>query len=285
MTLKVYDVHFLETTVVRSMLLSSQAYQQYFSAQFDGKACYVSAYVQMEIKRSYVRNAIKFYFLLRLQTVTSIGDALSIWSNHFQGSKHKAIEQLLAQLLETHAFDATRPQDKDIVLQVLGHHILQFMAALQSQFLEWQQNSAQCFRAGISFQIDENDMAEGFKQFIDDFDDVKTCRSRCAIDQFILERHRLAVETYVQQAAELPKNSTTRGFIKIAESLKDVLAQGKTSLSCKSCEQIGDAVIALDAPRHMSLEHTDHAFDYLCPGINQPHQKHPPEIQVVYSQS
>jgi hypothetical protein len=285
MTLEAHDSHFLETTVARSVLLSSQAYQRYFSAQFDGKACYISVYVQMEIKRSYVRNAIKFYFLLRLQTITSIGDALSIWSNHFQGSKHKAIEQLLAQLLETHAFDATRPQDKDIALQVLGHHILQFMETLQSQFLEWQQNSVQCFRANIPFQIDENHINEGFKQFMDDFDDVKTCRSRCVIDEFILERHRLAVETYIQQAAELPKNSTTRGFIKITESLKNALAQGKSSLSCKSCEQIGDVVIALDAPRHMSLEHTDHAFDYLCPVISQPHRKHPPEIQIVYSQS
>jgi hypothetical protein len=283
MTLKVHGSHFLETTVARSMLLSSQAYQRYFSAQFDGEACYSSSYVQMEIKRSYVRNAIKFYFLLRLQTISTIGDALSIWSNHFQGSKHKAVEQLLAQLIMAHAFDSTRPQDKDIALQVIGHHILQFMTILQGQFLEWQQNSAQCFRAGVPFQVDENNMAEGFKQFLDDFDDVKTCRSRCAIDHFILERHRLTVEAYVQQAAGLPKNSTTRGFIKIAERLKETLNQGATSLSCKRCEQIGDVVIALDAPRHMSLEHTDHAFDYLCPAISQPHRKHPSEIQIVHS--
>jgi hypothetical protein len=39
--------------------------------------------------------------------------------------------------------------------------------------------------------------------------------------------------------------------------------------------------IALDAPRHLQLEHIDQAFDYLCPPIGQPHRKHPSETQIL----
>ena len=85
----------------------------------------------------------------------------------------------------------------------------------------------------------------------------------------------------MQQAADLLKNSQTCGFIRIAESLKDILEKGAIACSCKRCEQIGDVVIALDAPRHMQLEHTDQAFNYLCPPIQQLHRKHPSETQVL----
>jgi hypothetical protein len=97
----------------------------------------------------------------------------------------------------------------------------------------------------------------------DDFGDVETCRSRCQIDQFLLERYRSEIEAYIQQVYQLPRNNSTRGFIKAINTLKEVLEQGATACSCKRCEKIGDAVIALDTPRRMRLEHTDNSFDYL----------------------
>ena len=75
----------------------------------------------------------------------------------------------------------------------------------------------------------------------------------------------------------------------IADTLKTVLEQGESACSCKCCERIGDVVIALDAPRHLQFEHTDKAFDYLCPPlaqpsgteIAQPHCKHPSETKII----
>jgi len=47
------------------------------------------------------------------------------------------------------------------------------------------------------------------------------------------------------------------------------------------CEAIGDAVIALEAPKDMQLEHVDKPFDYLCPPINQPHRRHPSPDELL----
>ncbi|MEO1183438.1 MAG: hypothetical protein AAFX46_01430, partial [Cyanobacteria bacterium J06636_27] len=65
--------HFLDTSVARSLLLATQAYKQYFDNQFREQSLYISNYVQMEIKRSYLINLISFYFVLRLETINSIG--------------------------------------------------------------------------------------------------------------------------------------------------------------------------------------------------------------------
>lgn len=58
--------YFLDTSVMRSLLLSTQAYQQYLESQLTDKKLYISNYVQMEIIRSYLVNIISFYFVLNL---------------------------------------------------------------------------------------------------------------------------------------------------------------------------------------------------------------------------
>ena len=42
--------HFLDTSVLRSLLLGTQIYKQYFESQFTDKPLYISNYVQMELK-------------------------------------------------------------------------------------------------------------------------------------------------------------------------------------------------------------------------------------------
>ncbi|MFM7447974.1 MAG: hypothetical protein ACKO24_05185 [Leptolyngbyaceae cyanobacterium] len=68
------------------------------------------------------------------------------------------------------------------------------------------------------------------------------------IDHFLLTLHRSDLEAYVQQAADLPKNSQTRGFIRIAENLQDILKKGAIACSCRRCEQIGDVVKVTPLP-------------------------------------
>jgi inhibitor of KinA sporulation pathway (predicted exonuclease) len=69
--------------------------------------------------------------LLRLPTIDTISDALSLWSNHFRGSQHKAIEQLMAQLLQTQAFDFADTQNKTSALIVVELLIYQFVEGLR----------------------------------------------------------------------------------------------------------------------------------------------------------
>lgn len=274
--------HFLDTSVARPILLGTVRYKQYLKSKIDPKSRYISHYVQMEIKRSYIVNIISFYFILRLDTIQTISDAIAFWSNSFQGSKHKAIEQLVSQLLSTQYLNFNHPQDKEKALHVLGIYIKRFEMSLRRKFKDIGRDSTHCTRAQVFFKMNLENMADGLKQFIDEFNDVATCRNKCHVDRFLLERQRKSVEAYTQQATRFPtKSGTHKGFVKIADNLQEILEKGGTVCSCKRCEKIGDAIIALDAPREMQLEHIDQSFNYLCPVIDQPHRLHPPETQII----
>ncbi len=78
----------------------------------------------------------------------------------------------------------------------------------------------------------------------------------------------------VEIASQLPKNTNTRGFINIANNLKEILTIGEKACDCKRCEKIGDAVIALSAPRNLQLEHKVELTSY-------PHGQHDIMLTVL----
>jgi hypothetical protein len=164
-------------------------------------------------------------------------------------------------------------------------YIKRFELILRKKFNNTNIDSTACTRAEVPLNVDLKNPAFGLKKFADEFGDVKNCRSKCQIDQVLLTQYRTEIEQLIEIASQLPKNTNTRGFINIVNNLKEILATGATACDCKRCEKIGDAVIALDAPRKMQLEHTDNSFDYLCPPINQPHYKHSSENRIVINVS
>jgi|GEM_PF-717634 len=273
--------HFLDTSVARSLMLGTQIYQQYFKSQFSGNNIYISNYVQMEIKRSYLLNLISFYFILRLDTISSIGDAIALWSNKFKGSELKAILQLIPQLFSTRQLDFSSSQDKEKAIAALVIYVKRFDLILRNSFKNINNDLTVCTRALIPLTVELKNPTPGLKKFVSEFGDLKTCRSKCQIDQFLLIQNRESIEQLIEIASQLPKNTNTRGFINVVNNLKEILRIGAAACDCKRCEKIGDAVIALNAPRNMQLEYTDSSFDYLCPNINQPYYKHPSENRIV----
>lgn len=272
--------HFLDTSVARSLLLATRMYQNYFNSIFGNQQLYISNYVLMEIKRSYIINLISFYFILRLDAISTIGDAITLWSNRFKGSELKAILQFIPQLFGDYQFNPNNPQNKEQALYVLASYIKRFELILRTKFKSINDSTA-CTRGLVALTVDLKSPESGFKKFVSEFGDVKACRSQCQIDKFLLTQYRSEIESLVKLASQLPKNTNTRGFINIASNLKEILTSGAAACDCKRCEKIGDVVIALNTPRHMQLEHTDSSFNYLCPTINQSHYKHPSENQVV----
>jgi len=274
---------FLDTSVARPMLVGTRRYKAYFSEEFGEDSCYISKFIQMEFKRSYLSNAIAFYFILHLDTVPTIGDALRLWSNRFKGSELKAILQLAGDLFDSHRFELENPRDKQKALDALGRYIKRLEIKLRGKFNDTGINATCCARAEVIFNVDLEDMAEGFRKFVDAFNDVQRCRSHCRVDDFLLNRHLKQVHSYVKDATSLPNNPANRGFKNIAKNLDDILQKGATACTCKMCEKVGDAIIALETPRDMRLEHTDNSFNHLCPPLKLEHKQHPSESKVVES--
>ncbi len=67
-----YTDHFLDTSVARPLILSSNRYKKYFKKCFGSDALYISEYVQMEFMRSWISSVLDFYFLLDMPGVETI---------------------------------------------------------------------------------------------------------------------------------------------------------------------------------------------------------------------
>jgi len=178
----------------------------------------------------------------------------------------------------------------------LGRYIKRLEIKLRGKFKDTGINATRCARAEVIFNVDLEDMAEGFRNFIDAFNDVQRCRSHCRVDDFLLNRHGEQVHSYVNDAAPLSKNQANRGFKNIAKNLDDILQEGATACTCKICslrspttssygERVGDAIIALETLGDMRLEHTDNSFNHLCPSLGLNHKQHPSELKIVQSSS
>jgi len=267
--------HYLDTSIVRKRLLGPKIYQNYLDSQFGNDPCYISKFIQMEFKRSYLINIISFYFNTRLPTMETIDDALSYWSDKYRSSELKAIIQLVADVIKIRAIDFSNPQDKQKALRQLGRYIKRIELKLRRELKDIGKDSTRCERAAVPLKADPEDIASGFKNFFVAFNDEESCRKRCHVDSFLLNRYLSEIEKYVKKADGLPTDNSTKGFKRIAENLKKLLEKGGKLCSCRMCGNIGDAIIALDAPRNMVLEHIDRAFDYLCPIICQLHKRHP----------
>lgn len=278
------DKHFLDTSVARSMLLGSQPYKRYFKDQFGENRLYISRYVKMEFKRSYLSPIIDFYFVLDMPSIESIGDAFGIWSNRFKKSELKAVLQLVGQLINSRELDLSNPNDKRKALRAIGFYVKRLEIKLKIRFKNISTNDTRCARAMPSLiSARQNiELTESLGRFRERVNDVEACRNQCTVDHFLLDRHKSQVKRYIKEASELasPKSKRNRGFIRIAENLEKIHQRGSEACSCYMCEAIGDAVIALEAPRDMRLEHTDQAFDHLCRIVGQPPYKHPSELSI-----
>jgi len=273
--------HYLDTSILRPFLFGTKVFKKYLISQLGRERLYISKFIQMEFKRSYLLNIISFYFVIQLSTMKTVDDAFRFWSNKYQGHQLKAILQLVGEIIESREIDINNPNDKPKALRQLGRYIKRIEYKLRREFKVPGQNSTRCERAEISLKADPENMAIGFKDYLNAFDDTKSCRDKCRVDHFLLTKFSSELKTYIEYADKLKKNNETKAFKKIAGYLKKIVENGENVCSCRMCGYIGDAIIALEAPADMRLEHIDRAFDYLCKPINQPHKRHPSEISYI----
>jgi hypothetical protein len=94
----------------------------------------------------------------------------------------------------------------------------------------------------------------------------------CPINQF-MDFRPLGRASRLLSHPEVPTRTNS------GAALEKVRASGKP-ITCRECGRIGDAVIALEQPRSMTLIHIDRDFDVLCDALERPHRWLPSERTV-----
>ncbi len=266
------DRHFLDTSVARHLLTASTFYRRYLDSEIGPGPREVSGYVVMEFRRGFLIHLMAFYAFVDMPHRHTVGDAMIRWAERFKPAELKAVLILVGHLIDIHQLSRSKPEDKAKTLRLIARYIKRQEIKLQA----WNtgRDSTHCACATIPMKVSVETAGEDFDTFSRGFKNAAACRGSCRIDDFLLRDNRNQVATYRDNAAEVPKNRGGKGFSRIGENLSKILTKGADACTCGMCGAIGDAVIALDAPREARLETTDYSFDHLCPPISQPHRRH-----------
>lgn len=269
-------LHFLDTSVLRPLMSSSQTYQAYFSKELPGDL-YISAYVKMEFIRGFLINCMDFYGVLQNPKVLTISDAIHFWNNKFQPRKIKAVSTMIGDLLKSRRLNFESEGDKNRALRYIGDYIRRIFSSLESRFKTVGEYDKLCTKTFVKLKYNPNNIDETFLDYIEKFSHKRNSDS-CGIRKF-LSKHQDQVDALKLRKDFSVANSNSSGFQKILDNYEKVNLDEK--VTCSKCYKIGDLIISLLAPTNMRLEHTDYSFDFLCGILEKSHYRHPSELTFL----
>ncbi len=270
--------HFLDTSVVRQYFFASRPYKKYFKEQFKKNPCYISKYVKMEFNRSYLSNIIDFYITLRIPSIESISDAISIWNEKFSSRELKSILHLINELLASSILDYSSVKDKDKALRNLESYIKRIALKIRKQFKDIGSNATRCTRAMIELSSSySEDPSADIIEFRKKIGDTEKCQNECKIVDFVTRRFKAEIDSCIKCKKELraPSKTENKGFVKIGDNLERIITAEEIKCTCTTCSGIGDAIITLELPDSMRLETLDYSFEHFCPILKKTFFRHP----------
>lgn len=270
------EKHFIDTSVLRPILISPPGVKEYYKSKLSGDK-YICDYVNMEFLRGYIKSAINFYLLLSMSQYDSFSAALNVWANKFEIRKVKNIQQMVSNLIEANeCFD-----DKEKSKRVLADYIRRLIGKLHTGFKKIEHDSTYCTKGKIDLNYDPKNIKECFLSFEEALSDNNQYK-QCNISDFIKDQYRKEIHEIVEKADDVSGSHSRNkdGFNKIVEKLKE-LSEKKNGITCAFCANLGDVVISLLSDPEWTLEHTDYSFDHLCEILNKKHRRHPNDTKII----
>lgn len=273
---------FLDTSVVRSLLMGSQPYREFLQGVL-GERLYVSRFVDMEFKRGVLLTLIDFLNTLAMPHLRTIEDAERTWSNRFQGRQVKLVLALSASIFDGYRLDRTSPRDKERGITRLAVVIKSLDRAMRYRFKRVSSDRTHCPRGEqpIRTSVAPDRAKQELNVYADNFQDTTANRQKCRMDKFLehFERDLMACTRHIETLPDLEQHERLKKMATNAEKVQ----KDPSLCSCHTCEKLGDAVIALGAPRDLQLETTDESFQHWCGPIKQPHRLHRSELDYLNS--
>jgi hypothetical protein len=210
----------------------------------------------MEYLRGVVLNLIELYFLL--QKSESVGDALIDWSQKIRQER-----KLKVVLMTAHRWVVAQEdwQHRPDSLRRLAELIVRSVREFDDAFPLGAADPLRCQLGKVEVPnrlVHEqmvSDLYESLRRIQAGIPECALCRFRKAQQRRLRNRKiDLYGEATRKHFAAYP------AFVRLAHQLEGLLADAGTQPSCRYCEQVGDAILALNAPRPAVLVTADRAF-------------------------
>lgn len=271
---------FLDTSVIRKLQGAHQGYRTSLASQITPPR-YINKYVLMESYKSLLLHWIHLYSESRDSTHRTFGDAVAFLCNTFSIRKLKANLEAVMSLCSEHGFSPNDERDKEVCRQKLADLIFAKAIDFDQLYVDVGIEPTNCARINTRPQLsDLKSRDEVLFQFERHFNDVRTCRSRCSVDNLFKTKYA----QQMRKIAMIPRQGPSG---KLAEQISQVIQRHNgdpRSITCHSCGKMGDAIIAVSMPKGWTLHSCDHVHRPLCTAIGKEFRIHPSIAQYKKQQ-
>lgn len=246
--------YLVETSAIPVALReSTPKHCQHFTESVADGVLFVSTYVRMEFIRRWIRDYVKLAALI--DHFGNMADALDHVNQEFGIRRVKALNHLVTVVLRQEGeVQNTRAMATEVA-RIAVAKLRQFDRTFVSRI----PNTCGCRIGSRQLRVDFNDLFEDLRAFLRSIDVVHDC----PVNDFL----KLGKPGAAQKLLQHEKARKT----KVGAALSKY-HEAATRVTCRECQRIGDAVIALEQPKYCCLAHIDRAFDHLCEATGRQHK-------------
>lgn len=236
----------------------------------------VSNFIRMEYLRGLVVNLIELCFLIKESD--SVSDALIDWSQKVnQERKLKIVLMTMHQWLVGHE----DWQNKERSQRRLGDLIVRLVYEFDEIFTGRAKDRLLCRLGRVRFprRTFSEDM---LLRFYERFKAIQASVPDCLLCHFKSKQHTELTKRKVDlhSPTQQQKYAKNTGYVTQAQRLTSALATQSTTPKCRWCEQLGDTIIILQAPKKSILVTADRAFEAFGEILNREIRRLPSLAQL-----
>ncbi|HUT94884.1 MAG TPA: hypothetical protein VMY37_35830 [Thermoguttaceae bacterium] len=255
--------YLIETSAVPAALgESTPAHCARFVEVVADGTCWTSIYIRKEFVRRWIRYYVRMAFCA--DYYQDLSSALYDLEQDFSIRDVKTGQHALATFLR----DKGAVQNGRTLAKELAHFAVVALRKFDHRFQKRTNNSCGCKIGGTELNVDFNHLFDDLRCFLESIDVV----ADCPINSFLRLNKPGPASRLLSQPDVVEKTKSGEKLAKLRAASRHI--------TCKECQTIGDAVIALDQPPSWCLVHIDKDFCILCKAANR-EQKLLPSLRAV----
>jgi hypothetical protein len=264
---------FIDTSVAWKSQVGHAHHMEYLAKTIP-REWYVNNYVRMEYYSTLLMTWTQLYFESGEKKHPTFGDALNYFSDKF-GRIPKSILTAVSVILRDDGFAETDSREKEFCRQKLQDLIFEMALQFEKEFVNSGDDPTHCSRIRNPLQVpDDFDRDRALLAFHQTFNDLKDCRNRCRVNKLFQTESSKA--KFAKIASTTPTSSTKKQIAAVTKASQD-----PAGITCRSCQQMGDSIIACSLDSRWKLHSLDGLQGVLAKILEFECTVHPSSQKVV----
>ena len=264
---------FIDTSVAWKSQVGHTHHMDYLAKAIP-REWYVNNYVRMEFYSTLLMVWTNLYFESGEKKHPTFGDALNYFADKF-GRTPKSILTAVSVILRADGFSESEAREKEFCRQKLQDLIFEMALQFEKEFVNTGDDPTHCARVRSPLQVPEDyNRDKALLTFHETFNNLDDCRSRCRVNKLFQTESSKAKFAKI---ASMKSTSVTKRQIATVKKA----AEDPDEITCRSCQGIGDSIIASSLDYRWKLHSIDRLHGVIAETLGLECTVHPSSQKVL----